>query len=205
MNAKKVPTVRIRIRRMGDHWATCGIGVQPPDHMSDHPARIQLCPPLVPGQVIDLPANHPLVRQTRHIERVAEPEEDEFVRPWVFNSAEAALLANPSLSGLRADQIESGLALTQGAIDHQAKKLQKRQEAIEDEYGDDEHDEDYEGDNVGDEYDEDREYDEDDNEQRAQNRELRSLKNSAIPVDDDEPVVKRGAKKPARKPSVRKR
>lgn len=123
-------TVRARIKRMGDMFAACGVGVRPPEDMVGTPGIKKLCPKLVPGQVIEVPANHNLLRQ-KCVEIVRDVERDEILRPWVFKSAADALMANPSKSRLGAEAIQASLALSQGAVDHQARKLAARENARE--------------------------------------------------------------------------
>ena len=118
---------------MGDIHAVSGITVRPPEDRVHEPGIKYLCPKLVPGQVIEVPEGHNLLNQ-KGIERVRHPERDEFLRPWVFDNAQDAKMANPNKSRLGADAIASGLALTQGAQDHQANKLEARQR-LQDEAG----------------------------------------------------------------------
>lgn len=189
--AKKL--ILIRIKRYGaGGWATCGVGVRPPEHLVGEPSMKRLCPKLVPGQCIELPVGHPLLKQTKLIERVDEPEDDEFVRPWVFNTAEEAAMADPSRSRMGADQIRDGLALADGAIEGRArehKKLVKEQKAskrkkapVEPE----EYDEPDEDPIYGDDGDEPDFESEDEVATRASNRVKRSVKDEARPVEDDE-------------------
>lgn len=122
--------VKARIRRMGGQWASCGVPVSPPDHLHGNPSAKHLCPKLVPGQVIEVPDDHNLLNQAC-VEIVRGLEKDEFLRPWVFPSAEAALLADPSKSHLGADQIASGLALAEGAQRKGRQLAEERQALIE--------------------------------------------------------------------------
>lgn len=109
--------VLVRIKRMGDQWATCGIGVEAPADMKDRENVYDLCTKLVPGQCIRLPDTHRLARH--HLcEVVRRPEKDEFERPWVFKTAEHAMLADPSRAGLSADEIINALAMLDGAREH---------------------------------------------------------------------------------------
>jgi hypothetical protein len=82
----------------------------------------------VPGQVIELPANHNLTRQPA-IEFVRRIEKDEILRPWVYDTAEDAILGNPHKSRLSTDQIEAGLAMSEGAIANRAHELEDRERA----------------------------------------------------------------------------
>lgn len=128
--------VFLRIKRFDKNWATCGIGVIPPAGLAHDPRMKKLCPKLVPGQVIELPENHPLVKKrSRLVEFVDGPEKDEFVRPWVFHSAEEAVLANPSKSRLGPQQILDGLTMREGAIENAPKHRKKAREALAKEQG----------------------------------------------------------------------
>lgn len=122
--------VRARIKRMGKQWAACGVPVYPPPHLQGKASAKRLCPKLVPGQVIEVPANHNLLNQDC-VEIVRRVERDEFLRPWAFTSAEDALMANPSKSRLGADQIAAGLNLAAGARDKGRKALAEREAARE--------------------------------------------------------------------------
>lgn len=123
--------VLVRIRRMGNQWATCGIGVRPPEHLVGDKRMKSLCPKLVPGQCRRLPRNHPILKpqNSELVEIVSRPRADEFECPWVFDTAEDAVRANPSKSHLSADQIAEALALTEGAKVKQSRELDKRQRA----------------------------------------------------------------------------
>lgn len=88
-----------------------------------------LCGKLVPGQVVRLPANHSTLKNTKLVEIVTRLEDDEFERPWVFDSIEQAKMSDPSLSNLPVEQIMSGLALTQGTAASQRRKLEEREAA----------------------------------------------------------------------------
>jgi len=137
-------TVLLRIKRFDKAWATCGIGIVPPPGMAHDPRMKRLCPKLVPGQVIELPVNHPLVKKRcKLVEEVDGPEKDEFIRPWVFHSAEEAAMANPSKSRLGPQQILDGLTLREGAVKNapihreKARKAAKEQfDRPDDGYGD---------------------------------------------------------------------
>ena len=107
--------VFVRIRRMDLQWSTCGIGIMPPPERRGEEGILTLCAKLVPGQVVALPANHDLTRHMK-CEIVRGPERDEFVRPWVFDSQEHAIMADPSRSQLSASQIADGLNLIAGAV-----------------------------------------------------------------------------------------
>lgn len=124
-------TVLLRIKRFDKQWATCGVGIVPPPGMAHDPRMKRLCPKLVPGQVIELPVTHPLVKKrSKLVEQVDGPEKDEYVRPWVFHSAEEAALGNPSKSRLGPQQILDGLTLRDGAIENAPKHREKaRKEA----------------------------------------------------------------------------
>ena len=124
--APKAGNVWVRIRRMGSQWATCGMGVRPPEKLVGKPGMKRLCPKLVPGQVIELPQNHPLTKQHKLIEFVNGLESDEFLRPWVFPTQEAAMMANPTKSRMGADDIAAGLALVSGAQRERKGKLDER-------------------------------------------------------------------------------
>lgn len=202
----KIETVRARIKRFGSSWATCGVGVRPPENLVGDPRMKRLCPKLVPGQVIELPATHSLLKQRKLIEIVDEPDHDEFIRPWVFHSAEEAAMSNPSKSRLGPQQILDGLNLSEGAKSNQERKLEERREAREMDEGPDretlfnkQHGEpDYD--------------DEDENDRRASNRVSRKVKEEAQPVEDDDedederPARRKPAAKTARKePAPRRR
>ncbi len=120
--------VMARIKRMGKQWASCGVPVRPPEDRI-HEANIKrLCPKLVPGQVIKVPSDHNLLNQDC-VEIVRRVENDEFMRPWVFKSADEATLANPTKSRLGAAQIAMGLNMAAGAQDKGRKALEARLEA----------------------------------------------------------------------------
>jgi len=210
---KKVETVLLRIKRYGDSgWATCGIGVRPPERLVGDPRMKRLCPKLVPGQVIELPTTHPLVKQRKMVEVVDEPEFDEFIRPWVFRSDQDAAMANPSKSRLGPEQILTGLALSSGAAESQLRKLETRKAAQKDAGYDptasfeDDGDfyEDYEG---GPEPDYAIGYDDDPEEleteeqvaERASNKVLREEKDQAERVVDDEDMPQAAEEAPARR------
>jgi hypothetical protein len=122
-------TVMVRIRRMGEQWATCGIGIRPPESETRNPSMKGRCAKLVPGQVVELPRGHSILRNSKLVEIVDEPAEDEFLRPWVFSSIEAAHQADPSLSHMSAENIASALALTEGAAHKQRQALVEREES----------------------------------------------------------------------------
>lgn len=103
----------IRIRRLGDHFISCGVFFAPPPG-----TRPDLCPKLVPGQVMEVPDDHQLLVDEKAdalVEVVRRPAKDEFLRPIVFDTPEAAWMADPSHSGMHADQIREGLALMEAA------------------------------------------------------------------------------------------
>lgn len=120
--------IRVRIKRMGKYWASCGVPVSPPADRKGDPMMKRLCPKLVPGQVIEVPEDHNLLNQ-ECVEIVRGLERDEFMRPWVFPTAEAAIMADPSKSMLTADAIASGLALAEGATMKGKKALVEREAA----------------------------------------------------------------------------
>lgn len=202
-------TVLVRIRRMGSQWATCGIGVYPPKDRVRDPRMKALCPKLVPGQCRRLPADHPILRRAnaKLVEIVSAPEPDEFECPWVFETVEDAVRANPSKSHLTADQIAEGLALTEGAQFNQKKKVEDRQRAarevyedetpvklrgekgrVQDELEDDGEDE-LEDDGDG--------LTEDVNAKRSQNRHVRE-DDDEKPAEDEEAPRPRRARRPGR-------
>jgi hypothetical protein len=177
----KQEMVRIRIKRFGKNWATCGVGVRPPENLVGDPRMKRLCPKLVPGQVIELPADHSLLTQRKLIERVDGPEHDEFMRPWVFKTAADAGMANPSKSRLGVDQIMTGLALADGAINHQERKKAARDAAKEAEDYDDEPQPEYEDEEELEELEDEKTV-----AKRARNSVSRKIKKEAVPIDDDE-------------------
>lgn len=181
--------VFVRIRRMGAQFATCGVGIMPPKDRMHEPGILDLATKLVPGQVVELPSDHDL---TSHpvCELVRGPEADEFIRPWVFESAEEAVMADPSRSGLDANQIANGLALTRGATYKQREALEERQRVAREIY-DDENEEpvqDFPDENL----------------RRSQNREAGDIYADAVSVRDDEPAetddepAPRGRRRPGR-------
>jgi hypothetical protein len=130
-------TVRLRIKRFGKEWATCGIGITPPPGMAHDPRMKRLCPKLVPGQVIELPVSHPLVKKRcKLVEEVDGPEKDEFIRPWTFHSAEEAAKGNPSKSRLGPQQILDGLTLRDGAIQNAPVRREKARAKAREEFED---------------------------------------------------------------------
>ena len=158
--AEKVRMLRARIKRMGKQFATCGIPVRPPRGMEKRPGIKYLCPRLVPGQVIELPEDHNLFNQDS-IEVVRRLEPDEFLRPWVFATAEQATLADPSKANLAVDAIRAALSMAQSNAEqqraaHKLREAKKRQilESVEDdEYApDDEYARSDDGDDDGDNY-----------------------------------------------------
>lgn len=179
MSRKSNDTVRLRIRRMGAQFATCGIGVRPPEHLVKDPTMKRLCPKLVPGQVIDLPRSHPLAHKSKSkmIEHVEDLEDDEILRPWVFKSPEAAIAANPAKSRISIEEIRNGLAMTEGA---HATSREKTRQRHEEDLHDDDRDEPEESD-----YEDELESD-DEVAERASNRVSRDIKDDARPVTDDE-------------------
>lgn len=108
-------SVLVRIRRMDLQWATCGIGIMPPAERVNEEGIFTLCSKLVPGQVVSLPFDHDLTWHPK-CEIVRGLERDEFVRPWVFESQEQAVMADPSRSQLSASQIADGLNMVDGAV-----------------------------------------------------------------------------------------
>ncbi len=168
-----------RIRRMGNQFESCGIGVRPPEDRIGQPAMKRLCPKLVPGQVIELPEGHTLATQ-RCIERVRRVEEDEILRPWVFKSAEDAAMANPAKSRLSADAITNGLAMVESAQEKRQELAdiaeRKRAEAAELKRA---------GIERG--YAPEQDDDEPEVDRRSQNRLTRDVYEDAEPVEDDEP------------------
>lgn len=197
---RKVDTVLVRIKRYGDNgWATCGIGVRPPEKLIGDPRMKKLCPKLVPGQVIELPYDHKILKNKRLIEVVDEPEEDEFIRPWVFRSDADAAMSNPSKSRLGPEQILTGLALSSGAAESQLRKMEVRKQAQEeagynsrepfgdgDFYADYDATEDPEPDFADDGDGEEEDFSEEAIAKRATNRVTRDVKEDAEPVADDE-------------------
>ncbi len=128
----------VRIKRMGNQFLSCGIMLRPPAKLIDKPNIKRLCPKLVPGQVVELPEDHNALNQDC-IEIVRKVQDDEILRPWVFDNPEDALMANPSKSRLSHDDIVSGLAMAEGAVanadEHRekarAKKLKKAERETE--------------------------------------------------------------------------
>lgn len=124
-----------RIKRFGNQFASCGIPVRPPENLIGTPGIKRRCPKLVPGQVIELPDDHSLFDQ-ECIEIVRRVGHDEIKRPWVFATADDAMRANPNKARLSHDQIQNGLLMAEGAIEHAdanrektRKRNAKRQEA----------------------------------------------------------------------------
>lgn len=113
-----------RIKRMGKQFASCGIPVYPPVDMLGEPGLKRRCTKLVPGQVIDLPADHNLANQ-ECIEQVRRVQPDEILRPWVFATPDEAMAANPNKSKLTHSQIVDGLAMAEGAISNADKNREK--------------------------------------------------------------------------------
>jgi hypothetical protein len=103
----------IRIRRMGGHFLTCGMNIGTPPGV-DHVSVSGRCPQIVPGQLVEVPDDH-WTLDSPLLEIVRRPQADEFVRPWVFDSAESAVKANPSTSNLTVDQIREMLDMVDGA------------------------------------------------------------------------------------------
>ncbi len=106
-----------RIKRFGNQFASCGIPVRPPENLVGSPGIKRRCPKLVPGQVIELPDDHTLFDQ-ECIEIVRRVGHDEIKRPWVFATADDAMRANPNKARLSHDQIQNGLLMAEGAIEH---------------------------------------------------------------------------------------
>lgn len=131
--------VLVRIKRMGKQWASCGVPVSPPENRKGDANIKRLCPKLVPGQVIELPSDHNLLQQDC-VEIVRRIERDEFLRPWVFKSADEAAMANPTKSRLGADQIAMGLNMARGATKKKASELEAREIAREEAAEDDDDD-----------------------------------------------------------------
>lgn len=169
-------TVLLRIKRFGREWATCGIGITPPPGMAHDPRMKRLCPKLVPGQVIELPVTHPLVKKRcKLVEEVDGPEKDEFIRPWVFHSAEEAAMANPSKSRLGPAQILGGLTLREGAIENAPKHREKARKAAMKGFEDDKPSgPDYDDDQPEPEYEDVRLPDQEELKARSQNRAVRA-------------------------------
>lgn len=119
-------TVKIRIKRLGSQWSSVGVPFDPPSDRKGEQGIQYLCTKLVPGQVVELPDTHPILR-SQHIEIVKGPEKDEFMRPWVFNSVEDAIRADPSkMVGLplNADvsYMAEGATMSQAALVSSAKR-----------------------------------------------------------------------------------
>lgn len=115
-------TTRVRIKRMGDQFATIGIGLGVPADVSrdspEFPDVAARAAKLAPGQVVDLPSDHFLIEPLHKcLEIVRKPEADEFLRPWVFPDMETAIGANPWKSNMTPEQVEESLALSAGAVD----------------------------------------------------------------------------------------
>ena len=194
--------VLVRIRRMGTQWATCGIGVRPPEDLIGSRGIKAKCPKLVPGQCRRLPRNHPILKpeNSELVEIVSRPRNDEFECPWVFDSAEDAVRANPSKSHLSADQIAEGLALSEGAQVNQRKRLAERERAAREVYedetplkirrDDDEDEDELEDDGDG--------LNEDVNARRSQNKHLREDDEDGQPAEDEEAPRPRGRRRPGR-------
>jgi hypothetical protein len=177
-------TVLLRIKRFGKEWATCGIGITPPPGTAHDPRMKRLCPKLVPGQVIELPVSHPLVKKRcKLVEEVDGPEKDEFIRPWTFHSAEEAAIANPSKSRLGPEQILNGLTLRDGAINNAPVRREKaRKAATKDFEQGSPRDPDYDDDLPEPEYEDVRLPDPAELKVRSQNRAVRA---EPEPVEDD--------------------
>ncbi len=119
--------VYIRIKRFGDQWAACGIPLAPPKNRRHEPNIKYLCPKLVPGQVVAVDSDSNTLKQ-RCIEIVHQLEEDEIVRPLVFNSVDDAIRANPSSANFDPKNISNGMNLLQTSIGKQQEKLIEREE-----------------------------------------------------------------------------
>lgn len=160
------------------------------------PSMKRRCPKLVPGQVIELPANHNLARQPS-IEIVRRVEKDEVLRPWVYDSAEDAVIGNPNKSRLSPDQIEAGLSMSAGAIANRESEYTERQKARSAtkpvlDHVDEPEDEDDETGSVDEPEDdeEDESEDEEANAKRSRNRATPDVYKDAKPIVEDEPEVK---------------
>lgn len=118
--------VLVRIKRMGDAWSTCGIGVR---HLAPKGTPKNVCPKLVPGQVLKIETEGNNFAQQPHIEIVQKPEHDEFIRPLVFANEQEAFRANPSNGELTEDDFAMGQAMVQTALQAKQRELQDRLEA----------------------------------------------------------------------------
>jgi hypothetical protein len=178
-----------RIRRMGSQFATTGIGVMPPDELRHEEGIFERCSKLVPGQVIDLPASHDLAVH-KLIEQVSGPEDDEIVRPWVFESAEQALLSDPNRTHLTLDQIRDGIELTHGATHNRRTEATDRGAPIKSTTRIPRHIAPVE---------------DDENAARSQNRVSRDIKDELTPVDEDgeAPAPRMSEVRQARRPRGR--
>jgi hypothetical protein len=115
----------VRIKRMGDQFATVGIGLGVPPDVSrdspDYPDIAARAAKLAPGQVVELPADHFLLKPLHKcLERVDGVEQDEVLRPWVFPDMESAIGANPWKSNMTREQVAESLALSAGAVERAA-------------------------------------------------------------------------------------
>lgn len=147
---RKAKTYLIRIKRFGNQWATCGVGIMPPNGRESEDGIWDICPKLVPGQVVELPEDHDLITDPNTgdmnelIEIVQRPAKDEIIRPWVFKSSEDAILADPVRGNRNIDEIRAGLAMTQSAIENAPKHRKKARKEREDAEPEDEDAENFE-------------------------------------------------------------
>lgn len=146
----RVRTVHVRLRRMLKQWASCGMTLRPPEHLVGTPGIKALCPKLVPGQVVELPMDHPILKEGNRdrIEIVVGPARDEVVRPWVYTTVEAAVAGNPSKARHGDAAVLESATLTEAAIENAPKRRKKAQakaakaaeELTEDDFADDDED-----------------------------------------------------------------
>jgi len=162
---------------MGDQFATCGIGIRPPDDRINESGINELCPKLVPGQVVEVPEGHNIINQAS-IEIVQRIEKDEILRPIVFPDGETADMADPSKRKLGIEAIRERMAMLTSAVDHRAAALAARQELG------------YDGER-GHVSDDPRAIQEDFGHEsgRADNRMLRDAKDDAEPIAEGDPVT----------------
>lgn len=146
-------TVLARIKRFGNQFASCGVPLRPSNGLRVAKA---LCPKLVPGQVVELPEDSNTLMQDC-IEVVRKVQSDEILRPVVFRTPEEAVMADPSRSGMRVDDIRAALQFAEGAKLNRRKFRQGEDADLPDELSDDE------------------------NARRSQNRMLREEKEAATP------------------------
>jgi hypothetical protein len=205
--AEQPETVFLRIKRFGKEWATCGIGISPPPSGGAYDPRMKkLCPKLVPGQVIELPVTHPLVKKrSKLVEIVDGPEKDEFIRPWVFHSAEEAAMANPSKSRLGPEQILDGLTLREGAIRNAPIRREKARAAAREEDGFETGQPSGPDDYEEPEYEDVRPISDDELAERSQNRVKRDEYEDARPIGLADPEPEEADEPPAPRPRRRTR